>query len=58
MELIVLSIVWVLIFSGVAIIFAQFYGKIKMTRNRVGLGIFLVISGVIVNAILVVTMLG
>lgn len=58
MELILLPIVWVLIFSGAAITIAQICGKIKMTRNRALLGVFLVISGVIVNAILVVTMLG
>ena len=58
MEFILLSIIGILLFSGAAIIIAQVYEKIKRTRNRVWLGSFLMISGLIVNVILVVTVLG
>jgi len=57
MEFLWLLIIGVLLFSGAGIIVAQTFEKIKRTRNRVWLGVFLMVSGIVVNLFLAYGML-
>lgn len=57
MEFLLLLIVGVFLFSGAGLIAAQTFEKIKRTRNRVWLGVFLMIAGIVVNLILAYTIL-